>query len=246
MIKSKAVFITGISGGIGQSLCSVFRQNGWVIVGSDIICPEIEPDYFLTLDLSKISQKKQQNRLKNFIDEVKKNVGIAALINNAAIQITGTFNELGTNSLSKTLEININAPFIITKMLFEHLSKHNGRIINIGSIHSKQTKKGFLPYAVSKAGLLGLTRSLSLELGHAISVNSIEPAAIDTQMLMKGFNNNEAILSQLKKFHPTGSIGCPYEVAELAYYLIESAPKFLNGSSIMLDGGINNLLKDPQ
>ena len=82
-----------------------------------------------------------------------------------------------------------------------------------------------------------------MELGASVKVNSIEPAAISTNMLAQGLSHDEVKLKELKFLH-LRSVGAPSEVADLACYLIESAPQFLNGSCIELDGGISSLLSD--
>jgi NAD(P)-dependent dehydrogenase (short-subunit alcohol dehydrogenase family) len=118
-------------------------------------------------------------------------------------------------------------------------------VINIASIHAGLTKPGFSAYSTSKSGLVGLTRSLAVELGAKVRVNAISPAAIDTPMLRDGFSENLAGLAELERIHPGGIIGTPTEVAELAFFMARNESKFLNGSIVGLDGGISGRLHDP-
>src|SRR3546814_5507046 len=105
-------------------------------------------------------------------------------------------------------------------------------VLNIRSIHARLTKPGFAAYATSKAALSGLTRAMAVELGSRVRVNAIEPAAIATPMLRAGFADNENGYRQLNDLHPSGNIGSPDELAQLARLLIASDNNFLNGAEI--------------
>ena len=106
------------------------------------------------------------------------------------------------------------------------------------------TKKKFISYATSKSALVGLTKSMSVDLQGKVRVNSISPAAIDTPMLHEGFNNNEQNIKKLNSLHPSQRIGKPNEIAKLARFLAERDLGFLNGANLNIDGGISNVLKD--
>ena len=107
------------------------------------------------------------------------------------------------------------------------------------------TKPKFISYATTKAGLEGLTRSLAVDIGSAVRVNMISPAAIDTPMLRASFNNNNEAYNELEKFHPTNSIGHADEIALIILSILNRDLSFLNGSIINLDGGIGSRLHDP-
>ena len=93
--------------------------------------------------------------------------------------------------------------------------------------------------------MLGLTKTLSVELGSKIRVNAVEPAAIDTPMLKKGFEGSINTIDRLSNYHPTGFIGRPQDVSQAVLFLLDPSNEFLNGSIINLSGGINNCLHDP-
>ena len=120
-----------------------------------------------------------------------------------------------------------------------------GTVVNIGSIHSNLSKSLFSSYSTTKAGLAGLTRALSIELGSQIRVNSVEPAAIETNMLKEGFQNQEDLFKKLHDLHPTKNIGKPEDVANAVKFLINPENTFLNGCLLSLSGGIQNCLLDP-
>ena len=237
----KSVLITGVNGGIGQSLAIHFNFQGWHVIGTDVQ-PTSGCDFvheYIHCDLS-VGVESIGNYLST-----QPNRQLHCLINNAAIQITGYFSDISTANLLTSLQINVVAAFSLSKLLFDYLEVAKGTIINIGSIHSTLTKPGFLAYSVSKAALSGLTRAMALDIGNKIRVNAIEPAAIATEMLIQGFGDNINGLNELSNYHPTGALGDPEEVARLAYFIASEQLPFLNGSCINIDGGIRSRLHDP-
>ena len=118
-------------------------------------------------------------------------------------------------------------------------------MVNISSVHAKATKPKFVAYATSKAALSGLTRALAVELGSDVAVYGIEPAAVQTPMLLAGFADSPESLSRLAACHPSGRIATPQEVAELVHFLFAARSAGLQGSAIELGGGISGRLHDP-
>ena len=144
----------------------------------------------------------------------------------------------------KSQAINAASSLLLYRVFFDLLCLNQGTFLNVGSIHSSLTKPGFLSYAASKASLRSLTRSLAIESEGRVRVLSIEPAAIDTEMLRSGFDDKEK-LEQLKSYHPIKDIGTTYELAEFILLLVQSEARFLNGSAIDFSGGIASRLHDP-
>jgi NAD(P)-dependent dehydrogenase (short-subunit alcohol dehydrogenase family) len=245
MANRKSVLITGASGDIGQSLCQGFKELDWKVIATDREqIQSIGADHFIEMDLDLIC-----NNDHYFIDKIKsiKNLisgELTTLVNNAALQIVKPAKEITLQDWQKSLNINLTAPFILSIKLLDELQAAQGSIINISSIHAKLTKPNFLAYSVSKAGLLGLTRSLAVEIGDRVRVNSISPAAINTQMLKKGFIDSLSGLNKLEDYHPSKIIGTTTDVLDAALYLA-NGDKFVNGMEIKLDGGISSRLHDP-
>ena len=171
---------------------------------------------------------------------------LKVLVNNAAVQILGDSAELTVASWQRTLEVNVLAPFLLTQALLQHLEHAKGSVINIASVHARLTKPGFVAYATSKAALVGLTRSMAVDLGKRVRVNAICPAAIATPMLLEGFDGNEAALEQLSSMHPVGRIGTPADVASAAIFLASDQAAFMSGAILGVDGGIGGRLHDPE
>ena len=184
--------------------------------------------------------------MENLVSIINDRKGLDLLVNNAAIQIVKPVEQLLSSDFQKSLLINVIAPFVLIRELLEEIIRVDGSVVNIGSIHAELTKATFTAYSVSKNALRGLTKSLSLELGDRVRINSIEPAAISTEMLVAGFNGDNSAIAMLKDCHPTKTIGSPQDVVNAIKFLSNSSNTFLNGCILGLDGGIRNRLFDPQ
>lgn len=241
------VIVTGSNGTIGQSIVKKFSSNKYQIIGIDRHKKsKIKIDHYFSFDLEYFSKntKKSNSLMAELRSLIPKNK-LHVLVNNAAIQKNSSLKKVTLDEWEKTFAVNVTAPLFLSKKIIDKIHK-KGSIINIGSIHSKLTKTGFLSYSVSKASLNALTRSMALELGNKIRVNAVEPAAVNTKMLKKGFGKNYNLkLSSLKNCHPVQDIGDPAEIAELVYSISSENMPFLNGSIISIDGGISSRLFDP-
>jgi gluconate 5-dehydrogenase len=240
----KNVLITGVSGGIGQGLAQEFKDAGYFVIGLDVINHQSDFCHdFIQFDLHLFcSDEIYMEEMKAVL--AKKVPTLDVLINNAAVQLLGSLEELKLDDWNKTMNVNLTAPLLLSQFFFPQLSASKGSIINIASIHQQLTKKRFISYATSKAALVGLTKSLSVDMQGKVRVNAISPAAIDTPMLHEGFNNDMKLVQQLHQLHPIRRIGTPQEVAKLALMLADESMGFINGANIQIDGGISNVLND--
>jgi NAD(P)-dependent dehydrogenase (short-subunit alcohol dehydrogenase family) len=170
---------------------------------------------------------------------------LGALVNNAATQVVSPVEGLSVEDWTSSFHVNVLAPFLLVQGLLPALEAARGNVINICSIHAMLTKSGFAAYATSKAALAALTRSLAVELGGRVKVNSIRPAAISTPMLVDGFADNPAAMTDLLQYHPSGCIGSPEDVAKAALFLAENESPFLTGTELAFDGAISSRLHDP-
>lgn len=244
MYNKKTVVITGVLGGIGRQLAKTFQENNYNVIGLDINDVETPHcDKFFKFDLHqycsdpayKISMEEIFNR------EIPE---LFLLINNAAVQILSSVSEVKLEDWNQTLNVNLTGPLMLSQFFLSRLDHSMGSIINIASIHQQLTKKRFVAYASSKSALVGLTKAMSVDLQGRVRVNAISPAAIDTQMLRDGFDNDEAKVQLLNELHPSQRIGKPQEVSQLALLLAEDKLGFINGANLKIDGGISNVLKD--
>jgi NAD(P)-dependent dehydrogenase (short-subunit alcohol dehydrogenase family) len=242
----KTVLITGANGAIGQGLCRGFKSDGWRVIGSDIEKNgKSNIDSYISIDLDLLCNDTsyRNQSIEAIINQCHD--GLNTLINNAAIQILNPISELSLQDWKQTINVNLNSVFILIKGLKSKLEQAKGSVINIASIHAQLTKPNFSAYSTSKAGLIGLTKSLSVELGAKIRVNAISPAAISTPMLEAGFSEDQKDRERLDAYHPTKGIGTVDDIVAAALYL-SKADVFINGAIINIDGGINSRLHDPK
>jgi NAD(P)-dependent dehydrogenase (short-subunit alcohol dehydrogenase family) len=247
-MANKAVIVTGACGGIGSSLTHAFKDAGYFVVGTDLKekTPQVYSDAFLQIDLQKIwvdSNYSEQIFSKLF--ELVGDMELNCFVNNAAVQFVLPIEEVTRAQVNEIFAVNVFAPFIFAQAFIEKLSESNGTIINVGSVHSTQTKPNFSIYAMTKSALDGITRSLAVECGSRVRVVGIAPGAISTTMLEDGFKHDQTARNELNKMQPMGRIGMPPEVADLAVFLASAKASFMNGSVVRCDGGISASLRDP-
>ena len=239
----KSVLITGVSGGIGTGLSDFFKERGYYVYGIDTNDSfPASCDSFFSIDLNELATS-EIYRIQKF-QELSKIMSLNCLINNAAVQLLNSTEEIKLLDWQRTLNINLTAPLILSQFFLHRITSVNGSIVNIGSIHASLTKPNFVSYATSKSALIGLTQAMAVDLNGKVRINSISPAAVETDMLLEGFNFDRSILEKLKGIHPSRIIGKPSDIGAIAYFLAESNIQFLNGVDIKIDGGISKVLKD--
>jgi len=245
--KKKTAIITGAAGGIGRAMVRIFGEAGYRVLATDLMDKplDLNCEVYVPADLALYATDESYARKIDTVFRNQIDCRLDVLINNAAIQILGCTDSLTRQDWQTTLSVNTLAPFLLAQSLLPLLEKTKGNIINIGSIHSRLTKKKFVAYATSKAALSGMTRAMSVDLGSRIRVNAIEPAAIETAMLLEGFKEQPDLYMELSSCHPVNRIGFPEEVALTALFLASDAASFIHGACVRLDGGISNCLHDP-
>ncbi len=249
-MNKKVIIVSGSSGEIGSAIVKAFIQDNCFVIGLDKDSPKktFTTDFkHINVDLYNFSEDSSYSA--NIIENIKKsmpsNYSRLIIINNAALQILKPINEISISDWNNSFYINTFSPFFLVQAFLNELSSSSGQVINITSIHSRLTKSNFACYSASKAALDSLTRSMAIELSQkGISINSIAPAAILTNMLKAGFDE-ESKLNELESFHPSKSIGNPEDLAQLVKSVSLLDDNFLTGSVIEYNGGISNTLHDP-
>jgi len=160
------------------------------------------------------------------------------LVNNAAFARSTRFPDLSAGEWRDALEVNLTAPFLLTKAVLPQMkSQGYGRIINISSLAGRTVSTlGGAHYTASKAGLLGLTRASAKELGKfGITVNAICPGMIDTELTHE--NASPELLERLAASYPVPRLGTALEVADLICFAASEAAGYLTGTSLDINGG---------
>jgi NAD(P)-dependent dehydrogenase (short-subunit alcohol dehydrogenase family) len=243
-MEKKSVLITGANGGIGMALCEGFTNEGYFVIATDKVSGKCQCDKFLQLDINVFVGSPKTTEVSSLRNLIPAN-GLDCLVNNAATQILGSTEDITLDDWINTLNTNLLAPFFTAQNLLKSLEKKHGSVINIGSVHARSTKPNFVCYATSKSALVGLTRSMAVDLGPRIRVNAINPAATATPMLLAGFEGKEKEYAELSMMHPLERIAEPKEIAQAAIFLASQQSTFITGASLDIDGGISQRLHDP-
>lgn len=234
------VLITGSGRRIGKGLAFEFARNGWdILIHFNSSKESVEEAkhyisknfgvkvYSLSCDLSQIQHSMQE--FECFFEEV----GVPnVLVNNAAIfPEKRSLEELDERIWDRTLTINLKAYLFVSK-IFSKYAKDGARIINIGSLGGIETWKGRIPYNISKAGVIQLTKSLAKELAPKISVNCVNPGSI---FIPYEPNNIDAPIVPIERI-PMQRYGTILDVFD-AVYFFATCSQFITGQILNVDGG---------
>lgn len=241
--ENKVVLITGSADGIGKTIAEVFAENGANLVLTDIssniesVAAKISED-FKVKALGIVQNVSVEEDCKKAIDETIKKFGqIDVLINNAGITRDGLSIKMKEKDFEDVISVNLKGPFLMCKHAFIHMSsKRYGKIVNISSVVGQTGQAGQANYSASKAGLIGLTKSLAREFSKRnINVNAIAPGFITTKMTEKLEEKiKESIISQI----PLNRLGSPVDVANVALFLSSDKSSYITGQVISVNGGL--------
>ena len=241
---NKNVLVTGGTRGIGEAISREFAKKGYDIiinyVNSNIkaqnLKQELEKEYNIKVLPIKadISNEKE---IKNMVDIAIKEFGkIDVLVNNAGIVIDREFENRTVEDWKKTLDINLIAPFVLTKLVGKEMMKQrSGAIINISSTNGINTYyPTSVDYDASKSGLISLTYDSAVQFAPYVRVNCVAPGWVNTEMnkeLPEDFVKEETERILVKRFAE------PKEIAKVVTFLASEDASFVNSTVIKVDGG---------
>lgn len=228
------ILVTGASKGIGKAIASELQSVGEVFVTgrNENALVECNPKGFCICDLSK--------DINNLVEFIEKN-NIDVLINNAGEYLYGGLETLMPTDIERIYQTNLIAPaYLISKVIPHMKGQRWGRIINIGSISGVMGEAYASIYSSSKAGLIGLTKALALELAeYEITVNTINPGWVETELGMNSIEDGEFSREEILDIIPQKRFVKPEEIAKLCKYLISSDAKGITGQAINLCAGLS-------
>ncbi|APG61264.1 SDR family oxidoreductase [Christiangramia salexigens] len=245
-LNNKKALITGGTKGIGRAAVLEFLELGAEVLFTarnkdDIREFEVELEekgYSATGMVADSAKKGDQDKIKNWIAEHWKQLDI--LVNNAGINIRKMANEYSEAEYRKVLEINLFAPFEISRSLFQFMkSSGNASIINIASSAATQDVGTGTPYAMSKSGLLQQTRSLAAEWAEfGIRVNAVSPWFTKTP-LTSGYLGQKEKMDQILQKTPLNRVAEAEEISAIISFLAMNKSSFITGQNIIADGGMS-------
>jgi len=233
------VFVTGGSKGIGRAVVEklsplvehiIFTCNKSIDSANDLAVSISNCSYY-SCDLKDFDQCKL---IAEKVLEIHGRIDV--LINNAGYDNDSTFLKMERDTWNEVLNVNLNSIFNFTKMFVPGMIENGwGRIINLTSIAGFTGAFGKSNYAAAKAGVVGFTKSLAMELASkGITVNAIAPGAIETDML---FRIPEKYRDKILETIPAKRFGKPEEVADLVQFLISKQASYITGQTIHINGG---------
>jgi NAD(P)-dependent dehydrogenase (short-subunit alcohol dehydrogenase family) len=243
-MKTKVALVTGGSRGIGKGIAIELAKSGYSIVitynnnleKAAAVCSEIKEKYGQDCmgvplnygDLKSIDSafSLAQNQMGN----------IDILVNNAGMAEKRAYLAITDNMFDEMIAVNLKGPFFLTqKVIPSMMDKGWGRIINIASLGGQWGGVHQVHYALAKAGLINLTKSLSkLFCREGVTVNTISPGVIETDMIGQDLNLD---LSEIANAIPVGRIGTTQDVASVVSYLCSNETSFITGQTINVNGG---------
>jgi len=243
-LENKVALVTGASRGIGRAIALRFASQGAKVVCNYAKC---ESEAKKTVTLMEESGKNarimqfdvsDENAVEAAVERIREDIGmIDILVNNAGIYIDGLLIRVKSEDFDQQMAINLKGAFNCSKACMRHMIKNrSGRIINISSVVGEMGNAGQSVYAATKAGLIGMTKSLARELASRnILVNAITPGYIETDMtkdvLEKG---QEALLAHI----PLKRVGRPEDIAAAALFLASNDADYITGQVLSVNGGV--------
>ena len=244
LLESKVAIITGGSRGIGKSICETFVQNGCNVAFTYNNSKESAESLAKELNGSGIKVKAYKSDASNFDDATKlvENVlndfgKIDILVNNAGIKKDNLLMRMEKSDFDSVINTNLSSVFNLTKALIKtFLKQRNGSIINISSVVGVKGNAGQSNYSASKAGIIGFSKSIALELGSRnIRSNVIAPGFIETDMTD---SLSEDVINSWKESIPLKRGGNPSDVGNACVFLASDLSSYITGQTLHVDGGM--------
>ena len=237
-LKGKSVIVSGAAQGIGYATVVRFLKEGAKVLAidtsphqeSELARLEEAPLSYIQGDIT------TPKTLEDISDHIEVN-GVDILINNAGIIRDAPLGKMTRENFSRVLEVNLTAVFELSQLVAPTMREQgSGVILNAASVVAHYGNYGQANYAASKAGVVGLTKTLARELGkYSIRVNAVAPGFIQTPMVS---SIPPKVQSMMRDKTPLGRLGTPQEVAGCYAFLASDDGAFINGAVLNVDGGL--------
>jgi 2-hydroxycyclohexanecarboxyl-CoA dehydrogenase len=247
-LHGRIAVVTGGASGIGLAIGQRLARNGASVAVFDIdyagverLAKQLHPDTYPALAVKvDVSDRGQVDAA---VKEVREKLGpIQLLVNCAGIEAFEPFQSITEASWDRIMAVNLKGTFNCTQAIVgDMIAARWGRIINISSSSAQSGAARMTHYAASKAGVIGFTKALALELGReGITVNTIPPGSIDTPMLRRAASAGHlgaSVLERIGSITPVGRAGTPEDIAAACAFLASEEAGYITGQVIGVNGG---------
>jgi len=243
----QTVLVTGATKGIGAAIASAFEDTG-----ASLILTGTHQEQIDDLNGQNLLQGKKHIRwlhvdfsstesTASFVKTIAQVPRIHVLINNAGTNRISKIDQVLEEDIDLLLSINLRAPILLCKSISQTMKKMNyGRIVNIASIWSTITKSGRAVYTASKSGLVGMTRTVAIDLApYNILVNAVSPGFTNTELTKTSLSTEER--ESMSNLIPIGRFAEPKEIAKTVLFLSSSWNTYITGQNIVVDGGYTSV-----
>lgn len=243
LLKGKTAIITGATRGIGKGIAEIFAKNGCNIAFT--YASSVEKAKQLEEELGQgVKVKGYQSDASDYdaaqklVDDVLAEFGqIDIVVNNAGITKDNLLMRMSLEDYEEVIRVNLNSAFNLTKAVVKPMMKQRkGSIINMSSVVGRKGNAGQANYAASKAGLIGFSKSVALELGSRnIRCNVIAPGFIETEMTEK---LDQKVVEEWRAGIPLKRGGTPEDIANACLFLGSDLSDYITGQVLSVDGGM--------
>lgn len=251
-LSGRVAIITGAASGIGRATAETYAREGAAVAILDKNAEGLrEAGGALAAAGAEVHSAhvdvRDYERVRAFRDEVAGRFGgIDILVNNAAVGYEGDFMNSELEEWREVIQVDLEAVYVVSKLAAEAMIRRGGgRIINISSVQAIRTTGRTSPYNAAKAGLLGLTHAMAIELApHEIVVNAIAPGFIHTGMSILADGTDETTTPDFLEYFlrrrriPLGRVGTAEDVAGTALFLASDDCRYMTGQTLVVDGGL--------
>ncbi len=243
MLEKRLAVVTGAARGIGRAIVLELLKQGRNVAGLDINAEQLaelenivaEAGFGVITKCVDITDTQQLTDILNSL--VKEHSGIGILVNNAGITRDRLMMQMDDDDFDKVMAVNLRAAFVASRVVLRSMVRNKfGRIISISSVAGVMGQAGSANYAASKAGLIGMTKSIVREVAKKnITANCIAPGFILTEMTSK---LADAVKEGAKQIIPARRFGTPADVAKAVAFLAGDDAGYITGQVLCVDGGM--------
>jgi len=246
-LANEVVLVTGAARGIGRAVAVKAAAEGAAVGLFDVLANELTAT---TAELQETGAKvaaavgdiTDEASVRQAVDKLTNDLGrpVSVLVNNAGKNAYADATQMTVDEWNSVFDVDLKGAWLMARQVLPAMiANRHGSIVNIASIHSQLTTAGMFPYAAAKSGLVGMTRSLALDVAqHDVRVNAVSPGYIGTDLLEEFFDTIPGEREKALSVHPLGRIGTPENVAEVVCFLASDAASFVTGANWAVDGGL--------